>query len=413
MTRAIGPFADLFGGGDQRDKSQSLDVRGSLFGTYDGAVVTGIDPAEVKALGLAQSGAVGGVDGTLAYGRNAARAQFGLNGGGSFQRYAASAFGGATFFADTHLNVNLTRKVVLGTNAGVNHSPFYQFTPGLPQDTLGTVPLTPGYGVAAVAQPNTSFDGALSLTDSFSKRSTIAADVRWNETRFSGGQTGVTTSPAFREWGANLTFTHHISRPLNFHLGYGRDQVRTGGPEQSPVLQSIDIGVDYGDTLSFARRVTLSFSSSTAIVKFAGATNYRVDGTAMLARGFARTWSASVEYVRGIQFIPGFGQPLLSDAVTTTVGGLIAPRMSWTANAGYSLGEVGFDGTNSFGVLSASSTLETAVTRVLGVFVQYSYYRYKAPIGTSAIPLLPLFSRHAATVGLSAWLPIIKPRVTP
>ena len=61
-------------------------------------------------------------------------------------------------------------------------------------------------------------------------------------------------------------------------------------------------------------------------------------------------------------------------------------------------------------VYAVSSTLELALTRGLGLFGQYAYYHYRVPPGSTDIPLLPLFSRHTVTVGLTAWLPLIHSR---
>jgi hypothetical protein len=193
-------------------------------------------------------------------------------------------------------------------------------------------------------------------------------------------------------------------------MGYGRDQVQDMAG--SPSFQTIDAGLDYGNSLSFARRMSLSFSTSTSIVRIEGANHFRLDGSVRLMRSFARTWSAAVSYDRGTEFIPGFGQPFLSDAAEASIGGSITPRTRWSANAGYSYGQIGYTSSASFGALVADSTLEFALTRRLAVFGDYSFYRYRIPVESTVIPLLPLFRRHAATVGLTMWLPVINPRGT-
>ena len=66
----------------------------------------------------------------------------------------------------------------------------------------------------------------------------------------------------------------------------------------------------------------------------------------------------------------------------------------------------GFGG-SGFNVYSASTRLDVALNRTLGLYGQYSYYRYEIPPGSSDINLLSKLSRQIATVGLSVWLPII------
>ena len=121
-----------------------------------------------------------------------------------------------------------------------------------------------------------------------------------------------------------------------------------------------------------------------------------------------RTWSASAEYRRGTNFVPGFRQPLFSDSVTSSIAGLIATHVQWSSEIGFSRGEIGFVGDKPFGVYSATSKIEYGITRSLGAFGQYTYYRYNVPLGSDAFELLPLFSRQAWMVGLTAWVPIIR-----
>src|SRR5713226_3679784 len=105
-TRVVGPFAGLFGG-DKGDRGQSLDLRGSLFGSYDRELVAGADAAALAGAGLLQgaSGA-GGVDGSITYERRGPRVRFGLNGGGGFARSSGGPLGGPSFSADTSLGAN-------------------------------------------------------------------------------------------------------------------------------------------------------------------------------------------------------------------------------------------------------------------------------------------------------------------
>jgi hypothetical protein len=48
------------------------------------------------------------------------------------------------------------------------------------------------------------------------------------------------------------------------------------------------------------------------------------------------------------------------------------------------------------------------MTRLLGVFVQYSYYHYDLPPGVpTALEFRPRLGRQSAMIGLSGWLPLV------
>jgi hypothetical protein len=169
-----------------------------------------------------------------------------------------------------------------------------------------------------------------------------------------------------------------------------------------------NVGLDYGSALSFSRRTTLAFTTSTEALRYGNQTNYRVDGSATLTRGFARTWSASLSYLRATDFRPGFYQPLLSDSVNAEIGGLVARHVQWVSGVGASYGTVGFTGSHIFSTYTATSSIDVAIRRSLGVFGQYGFYAYHMPAGSAAFELAPRLSQHSVTVGLSVWAPIIR-----
>ncbi len=48
-----------------------------------------------------------------------------------------------------------------------------------------------------------------------------------------------------------------------------------------------------------------------------------------------------------------------------------------------------------------------AVTRRIGIFTDYSFYRYEVPAGSTVFTVLPKFSRQSVTAGLTLWVPLI------
>jgi hypothetical protein len=108
-----------------------------------------------------------------------------------------------------------------------------------------------------------------------------------------------------------------------------------------------------------------------------------------------------------MDFVAAFTEPVLSDTVSGSFGGLLLPRLSWNSGAGLSRGQVGFTTTEHFTTYSASSGLTYGVWRSVGLFGQYSYYRYQIPQGSTTLNLLSHFGHQTISVGLSLWVPII------
>jgi hypothetical protein len=406
--QATGPFSDLFGGSTSKD--QSLDLRGSLFGAYNETVTTGKAAAALLDPRIQQSGAMGGADGSLAYQHRADNVRFHLGGGGAVYEFAVSPGLPASGNANGGLNANLGRKVVFDALGNAAYSPFYQFTPFQSMSSgINQAPLTfasPAYGLASASQRNVALDGTVSITDNYSKRSSVSADLHWREFRFLDSASNDLTTR-----GGHAVFNHHLTRALSMHAGYGLDQSRYAlSGAEAVAYHTIDVGVDYSDDVSFARRTTLAFGTQTGAIRFGNQTHYRLDGHAMLTRAFARTWGATLGYNRQTQFVPGFGQPLLSDSANAGLSGLIAPRIQSFANVGLSRGSVGYLGGSDFTAYTGTAGASIALTRQLGFFGQYTYYSYSVPAGSTALQLIPQFSRQSISVGLKMWVPIINER---
>ena len=219
--REAGPFAGLFDRDRGDKRGQTLDVHASLFGMYDDDKISAQEPATIDDRGLLGSGAVGSIEASIGYKRRAKRARFHLSGGGLFQKYPAAHFFGAMYSATAGVDVNLTRKLVLDAKGGFSSTPFYQFAPFLSAGAVDASLLTAGNQFADLVLRNETLDGALTLTSNYSKRSSVSAEVSWNETRF-------LDSPDnnFRIFVSHAAFRHQITRPLAVHLGYGLEQAR-------------------------------------------------------------------------------------------------------------------------------------------------------------------------------------------
>ena len=83
-------------------------------------------------------------------------------------------------------------------------------------------------------------------------------------------------------------------------------------------------------------------------------------------------------------------------------------RASWSAQAGYTRGGIGFgSAAGHYNAYNAGGSLNVALTRRIGMFTDYSVYRYDIPSGSTVFPSLQQFSRQTVSAGLSLWAPLI------
>jgi hypothetical protein len=420
--RSNGPFSGLFGGDLYRPRTEALDIRGSVFGVSQDVLVGTEIPAPLDS-GFQQSGSFGGATGAMAYSRRTDRARFAVNGGANLWEYAAGSERlKVASNMGTDLSANLSPKLVLDLRAEAAYSPFYQFSPqlfdGSTSNGATDVPdgglLAPGSPSAAIAESHLDLNATANITSNFSRRSSVSGTLEWGQGRFLNNRANDVDS-----WGAGATFGHRLTKALGVHAGYRSGRARYVSGLQLPPsndrvrTETIDIGLDYGDTLSFARRVFVTFSSSTSAIRFENLAHYRLNGRASITRGFARTWSASAKYVRDTEFTAGFRAPLLTDSTKGWLGGQLSARTRWGLGGAYSRGTVGFYTSEYFSTYVATTRLEIALARRVGVSTQYAYYRYRVPESSTSLALFDRLSQQTVTAGLTFWVPVINDSRTP
>jgi hypothetical protein len=407
--RDTGPYSGLFGAPPDETFSRALDIRGGVFGVYQD-VRTPADPALPSPTdgSLQANGTFGGGAGAFSYNHRTDASHFLLNGGGSLYRFETTSNIDAAANANANLTKTMGTRFTLNLRGGAAYSPFYdELAPAelliAPGDSLSMG----GYGSAALTEPHLDLNSAVGFTGNISSYSTIEFGGRWSQMRFFDNG-----ALDLRRWGARARYTHHLTRRFGFHLGYEHEDLRYGASSIVPAQnEMIDLGLDYGDTLTFARHTAVAFSASTSAIRYLGETHYRINGNATLTRAFGRTWSFAAGYIRETQFLPGFRSPMPSDGVTTWISGQVTPRVRWGTAAGYTRGTVGFGtGSDSFDALTGTSRLEVGLTRSMGIYGQYAYYRYQVPRGSAVFPILHQQSRQTVTAGLTFWAPAMRDR---
>jgi hypothetical protein len=405
--RAAGPFAGVLGSTGDLETGQTLDLRGSAHGAWDQQ-----PSATEDLLGddrFIAGGLAGGASGGLTHVFRAPRGQWQSSVDSAMRVYGTdSDLIASTFSGLTGANTKLGTRVSLSGSGGFSYSPYYEFAPGLDSRLSHAGAFGGGFGLATAAERNISTNATAGLGVQFSRRDTFTVGVNTRRDRFLDQEDSSVGS-----WGGNASFSHQLTRSLGVHAGFGREEVTYEFEDRAPVSSdSIDVGVDYGDTLTFSRRTALSFGTSTSAIRWEGDTHYRVNGTVTLTRAFGRTGSGSLTFERGNEFRAGFREPLLTDRVTGGLSDQIGRRARWSAQAAYMRGTVGFDSTDSsrFNSVNAGGEVTMALTRHLALYTDYMYYRYEVPAGSTVFNFLPTFSRQSITAGLTLWVPLISER---
>lgn len=429
--RVEGPFSGLFGGQSGNTKvTQSLDVRGSLFGVYQDVLKPSEDLLRELDPRFRKTGTFGGAAGSVsyAYSRSARRASMFASANANAASYSvrrgiiAGPYSGTAGF-----NANLTRKITLSSSAFGMYSPFFNIGATGALGTLGGLG-TPGigggfgggggqvggldqtlpgsdFGLAAALEPVIGFGSMVGVGANLSSRSSLSFAGNYQDTRLVHASNG-----NFSTWGSNVTFRHSITRRLALRLGYGRwiNTTSIAGSQQRFSRDNYEVGVDYGDQFTFrlGRRTTLALAPAASVMQWNGQTQFRLNGSAMLNRGMGRSWSAMVGFVRSTGFVVGFQQPILSDMASVSLGGLLAPRLRWTSIASWMRGQIGFDDQGHVTTYMASSGVSLAVARPLAMYAQYAYTAYETPPGSLSVLALSQFARQSVSVGLTVFAPI-------
>ncbi|HET9191375.1 MAG TPA: hypothetical protein VFO21_00770 [Vicinamibacterales bacterium] len=401
--RAAGPNAGVLGTTDDATVRETLTVRGSLFGAWDD-IVNETDNPDVDRRFL-RSGFATGANGRLTHARRTTRTQWLSSADSSLRLYGSDSEDiAATFLGRSGVNSELNSRLTLSLSGGWLYSPYFELSPSYGSQFQNIGAFGGGFGLATAAERNWSADGRAGLNIRLSRRDTIELDVNGRRWKFLDQPESSVTF-----YGAHGRYRHTLTRAIGVYAGFGREEAKYELPDSRPATSDvIDLGIDYGDTLEFARRTALSFGFSTSAVRWEEDTHYRLNGSATLTQGIGRTGSGLLQYRRATEYTGGFREPLLTDTFSGGVSDQIGRDTSWSVNVGYVRGEIGFESeSRRFDIYDVGGRLTRALTRHLGVFGDYTFYRYEVPSDATVFAFLPKFSRQSFSVGLTVWTPLI------
>jgi hypothetical protein len=408
-VRSDRPFRGLFGADGGKERGQTLAVDWSLLTSYDTDMLAETDISADSA--VVASGVHGGATGGATYTARGQHVSFSANGTAGSRYYpdgrAPSAF---------HAGAGLGFASDLGRRTKIDATQSFAYEPYHGINFMGAAAPAEDAPVAAGEQTSqiglrslSSFglDGRVGLTRTLGPVSSIRADYSHRSVRFSGGDETST-------WRlANVTFLRSFTRHVGLRAGYGYGVGRdTGDAVRPPIVNhNLDLGIDYNRQLSFSRRTQVNFSSGSTAVVDSEATKVRLIGTVGLTQEIGRTWRASLNYNRGAQYLPGFGEMLFADTAHLRIGGLVSRRVEASATAGVTSGTLGLENAagSSYWSATAGADLRVAMSRTLSFFAEYSYYRYGFDTGVQVpFGLPPQLDRQAIQIGISGRLPLVR-----
>jgi hypothetical protein len=397
-----GPFGGLFGRTPERTGVDftAVEFRTGVAGQFDDAVFV---DERVAADTVPQNGYTAGVNTGLVFERQSDRFMFRANGGATYQEfYRSPVFGATTYDAGLAVRGNVTTRLQLEGQARYLRSPYFRLAPSY--QAAGPAVAIPGDPFHVRLLVNDSYDVTAGFFSQYAKHSSLRASVSQRETRFNQARAN-----SFDVLRAEAHWQRQLNRSVALRAGYGRERiVQSAFPDDEFVHELLDIGVDFARQLPLSRRTTIGFNTQTSIIKrpLTGR-RYRVNGNVMLSKYFGRTGHASASLSRSTEFLPGFLEPMLSDAANGSLSGMPSPRTEWLTTISVGNGRFGFDSPEKFLTAHFSSRFNYAMTPKLGVYAQYAVYHYQLPPTPMSVAVLGQVSRQAITFGINTWIPIV------
>jgi hypothetical protein len=421
------PYRGLFGGnGADPNSSQTLDLNVSLFGAYDDNVLASNGQGSINPEYM-QSGGFGTGTMSLDYTKKAGRATLDFSGGTAYRYYPSlHELNGASYFASVGVSTKLGRRTTLSVTGSGSYTPFFWYDQSLlsAQGTSGTVTVIDPQQ-ALVNQAATTAYSSASLDHQFTARSSLSLDGSFNYTDYQA------RSKPFKSASGGGMYRYRITSRIGIHAGYHYRHGTLGyySTTDEPVdIHDLDVGVDYNRPLSRTKKLTFGFSTGSSIYKVTESpaltgvvsdgtsadlyrrTRYAVNASAFLNQQIGRSWTARLDYRRGLQLVQGFAAPFFADSVNASLQGFLGTRSRLQFSGAYSNGDVGISiDSRRYSTASATANYQFAVGRWAALFVEYDYYHYRFDEGV----VLPVgmgrsLGRNGARGGLNLWLPLLR-----
>ena len=402
------PYRGVFGGGIS-NMDQTLIFNAAVGGGFSDTIRTGATATPTPNSGVLESPVTGSgpfeqLSLGLAYNLSRQRVSFFASAGSSIANYSTrsnslvqsqSGSAGAT--------VQLAKKTSFSFAETISYQPllFSASLFGLPNQTVtqtAAVDFDAGAGLERVL----TNDLAVGLTQGLTKRMSLSFNYADGRTSSASGNRNF----EMQSGGARLTVA--LAKGLGLRLGYGFSG-GFYGTNQRFRNGVIDAGLDFNRALSISRRMTLSFGTGFAAVTYGSQTEYTAIGNVTLTREIGRSWTTSVSYRRNLSMFNTLRAPVLYDSAMFSVNGLLSTRLAFESSAGVALGQVGAGQPgDNFRNYYGLAGVTYGMTRLMGLGVDYVYYRYNFENGV-ILPggLAQWADRQTLLVSAKLWLPLL------
>ena len=409
------PYRGLFGSSADSQAPQSLVFNASLYGAYDDDITGGEGSRPTTDPSQRISGYYAGAQSSLGYTRTSDAYNMGLNLGAQYRYYPDQSYGAPSYHESFNMGTDLWEHARVSVNQGFAYTPNYR---------VNLFPAIDGSDNpdAGAADPDLDLyqqtayrhAAAVSFSQSIKRRSEFNAGVRFRYVDFIEDGTEDFRSNAF-----SVGFRQRMTSHATLRLGYGRhtsEGVNSDDLDSTHVVHNIDAGVDYSRAISLSRRTMFSFSTGSALQVAERIdetsdprTLFHFIGGAHLVHELGRTWTANAAYRRSLNLREDFDQPVLTDAVTGTIGGLVTRRLTLSFAVGWVNAHGTVDKRAAYQALTASTQAQYALNRSLAVFARYFYYDYEFTDVASLDPgLPPSAQRNGVRVGITTTIPLIR-----
>lgn len=402
------PYADLFGRATSREGKEfsAIHFRSSALAQRGWTLEQEFVPPDR----VVPEGIAAGADASVLAQYVRPRAQLIAQGRYSYQEYRQEpAFGTPAYDAGLRATFRPRTRIGFEAGAAYSRSPYYQLMWIGPDLGALQSPL-PANGVGVLMLENDALEASAGITSYYTSRSSLQLTGVYRQADFEN-----TPQHDFSSIGGELRWRRQVSRDLAVHAAYGREEQRQQF-SSSPLYTNdrIDVGVEYGRSLTLARRTFFSFGTQTAMLRENdGPQRFRFNGEVTLDHRFARSWEVQLAARRGSDFLPGFRGVVLSDHASAMMAGYLAKRVLFNMYLDGARGEAGLSDPRKFISYTGTTRLTFAVTRHFGVFGQYLYYRYQVPADPLNLSQIPRGARQAVSFGVETWVPIFdKEKVT-